>query len=138
MTKRNERNRRAALADTAATRALEAVTRLDGFAPFHAYLQQLEHIREQLQTWDQPGLFPHRHLLVSINPGEGRTTLLTHLHAYLQQTGLFPRGRKAQTHDYPLVERVFALPVSNVIPEDTPFNELSEDLRYHKMGVVGL
>lgn len=131
-------NKREARSKEAADGVLDEVSRLDGFAPFHTYLGELGSMRKQLRSWDRPGLFPHRHLLISLNPGDGRTTLLTQLHAYLCHAGLFPNGRKAQSHAYRLIERNFPAPVSNVIPEDTPFTELEQDMRYQDMGVVGL
>ncbi len=138
MGKQAYRSKQAAKADVAAKHDLEEVSRLDGFEVFHDFLQEMEASRDQLRQWDKSGLFPNRHLLVSLNPGEGRSTLLRLLHAYLQQTGLFPNGRKAQDHTYQLIERNFAEPVSNIIPEDTPFTDLNDDLRYLQSGVVGL
>jgi stage V sporulation protein K len=122
--------------DTA--RVLEAVSQLDGFTPFHRHLQELAAIRQPLRAWDKTGVFPQRHLLVSLNPGEGRSTLLAHFHAFLKESRLYPGSRKIQPHACRLFEKVFAEPVSSVIPEDMPFTELEEDLKYYDSALVGL
>ena len=122
----------------ASTRILDAVSLLDGFAPFHAHLRELDEIQQSLRGWGRTGLFPSRHLLVSLNPGEGRSTLLGHYHAFLRETRIYPNGRKIQPHAFLLFEKDFAEPVSSIIPEDTPFTDLESDMKYYDSAMVGL
>ena len=122
----------------AAARILETVSQLDGFTPFHDYLQEMAAIQQPLHAWDRAGNFPQRHLLISLNPGEGRSTLLAHLHAFLREARLYPKSKKIQPHAYQLFEKSFDEPVSSVIPEDTPFSELETDLKYYDSALVGL
>ena len=69
---------------------LNHIRGLVGATEFKAWVEAQERIRPQLVAWRTEPHFPTTHLLFAIDPGNGLTTTLDALHAYLAVSGLFP------------------------------------------------
>jgi DNA polymerase III delta prime subunit len=91
MAKSDQDNRyRPSEGDNRRKHALAHIRGLVGATEFKAWVEALEHIRPQLVAWRTAPHFPMTHLLFAIDPGNGLTTTLDALHAYLAAAGLFP------------------------------------------------
>lgn len=75
--------------DSRRKKALAHIRGLIGADEFKHWVEQLERIRPALLPWRTEPHFPVTHLLFAIDPGNGLTTSLNALHAYLAASGLF-------------------------------------------------
>ncbi len=70
-------------------KALARIRGLVGAEDVKAWVERMEHIRPRLVSWRTEPHFPVSHLLFAIDPGNGLSTVMDALHAYLVAAGLF-------------------------------------------------
>ncbi|MDL2273017.1 AAA family ATPase [Oscillospiraceae bacterium OttesenSCG-928-G22] len=125
-------SKRSVSKENAASRALSDIHSLIGADELKSYADELEAMRPILSQWRSSPQYPTQHLLFSIDPGNGCTTMLEKLHDYMEEAELHPCGA------FGFTELTYSYSESLHVNMDGALSDIKNEIDYALPGLIAI